>query len=172
ITPGLPEISAEYLNKFYCFASPEKREIFMRLPDLYSSVKLSYKLPPKHDPLMINLLPNLGFMEQSLATPILRALVAVGNFKPKFPFLSPTQSALLYVAFHLKAFNHQKSEYIRKKYSQKLKKFEENCNLVSFLSDNMSPLYQPPEERLKGFSEKLETFFALKSYKQNSIWIA
>ncbi|CAI9737012.1 Hypothetical predicted protein [Octopus vulgaris] len=172
ITLGQPDLVAEYQKKYYCFASEEKLEKFMRLPQVYSKIELSYKLPPKPDPLMVNLLPNLGFMEQSLSTPILRALVAVGNFKPKFPFLSPTQSALLYVAFHLKAFNKQKSGYIRKKYKQKLKNFEENCNLIAYLSSNMSESYQKTDQREFGFTEKLETFFALKDFKQNSIWIA
>ena len=47
-------------------------------------------------------LPHLGFMEQTVATPLIRALIAVGDFKPKYPFLTATRSALIYVAYHLK----------------------------------------------------------------------
>ena len=44
----------------------------------------------------------LGFMEQTVATAITKALTAVGCFKPKYPFMDPRKSALLYVAYHLK----------------------------------------------------------------------
>ena len=41
-------------------------------------------------------------MEQTAASAIQKALTAVGNFKPKYPFMSPSKSALTYVAYHLK----------------------------------------------------------------------
>lgn len=44
----------------------------------------------------------LGYLEQSVATSIINALSAVGAQKPKYPFLSSTESALAYVAYHLK----------------------------------------------------------------------
>ena len=44
----------------------------------------------------------LGYMEQTVADCVVKALTATGTFKPKYPFLTPTRSALLYVAFHLK----------------------------------------------------------------------
>lgn len=44
----------------------------------------------------------LGYLEQTVATAIINALSAVGSAKPKYPFLSSTNSALLYVAYHLK----------------------------------------------------------------------
>ena len=54
-------------------------------------------------------LPMLGYMEQTVATCVIKALTAAGTFKPKYPFLTPTRSALLYVAFHLKG-NHNTNE--------------------------------------------------------------
>ena len=44
----------------------------------------------------------LGYMEQTVSQAITKALTAVGNFKPKYPFLSATKSALIYTAYHLK----------------------------------------------------------------------
>ena len=47
----------------------------------------------------------LGYMEQTCAAVITKALTAVGLAKPKYPFLSSQQSALLYVALQLKSNN-------------------------------------------------------------------
>lgn len=73
-----------------------------RLPEKYYNLKLPHKLPPRKDPLMVTSLPMLGYMEQTLSTAITKAMTAAGLFKPKFPFLSVSRSALIYVAFHLK----------------------------------------------------------------------
>ena len=73
-----------------------------RLPEKYSSLSLPNKLPPKREPIPISGLPMLGYMEQTLEVAIRKAATAVGCLKPKFPFLSVKQSALLYVAYHLK----------------------------------------------------------------------
>ena len=47
----------------------------------------------------------LGYMEQSVATALAKALTAVGCFKPKYPFVDAKKSALLYIAYHLKGKN-------------------------------------------------------------------
>lgn len=51
---------------------------------------------------MVTSLPMLGYMEQTVASTITKALTAVGNFKPKYPFLTPSRSSLVYVAYYLK----------------------------------------------------------------------
>lgn len=103
IVPGDPELVVEYCQKLYYFASEEKLEKFMRLPELYHGLKLPHKLPPAKDPtLSVTALPMLGFMEQTAATAVIKGLTAVGCFKPKYPYLDAKRSALLYMAYHLK----------------------------------------------------------------------
>ena len=102
IIPGNPDFLVEYRQNLYCFLSEEKLQKFLRNPEKYYSLKLPHKLPPKKDPLLVTSLPMLGYMEQTLSVAITKALTAVGCFKPKFPFLSASRSALLYVAYHLK----------------------------------------------------------------------
>ena len=74
----------------------------MRLPEEYWDLTLPHKLPPRTAPLPVQGLPMLGYMEQTVAQAITKALTAVGNFKPKYPFLSSSRSAEIYIAYHLK----------------------------------------------------------------------
>ena len=78
-----------------------------RLPEKYWNLKLPHKLPPRKEPLNITRLPMLGYMEASLSLPVTKAMTKCGNFKPKYPFLTTTQSALIYIAYHLKGKSSQ-----------------------------------------------------------------
>jgi adenylate/nucleoside-diphosphate kinase len=102
IVPGDPELVVEYRQKLYSMADEPKLHQFMRLPEAYWGLVLPHKLPPRADPLAVAHLPMLGYMEQKVATVITKALTAVGNFKPKYPFLTPTRSALVYTAYYMK----------------------------------------------------------------------
>jgi hypothetical protein len=84
------------------------------LPEKYWNLKLPHKLPPRKDPLPVTGLPMLGYMEQEVAIPLIAALTAAGNFKPKYPFLTPSRSAILYVAYHLKGeiFSSSSSSFV------------------------------------------------------------
>ena len=73
-----------------------------RTPETYWNLSLPHKLPPKKDPLTVTTLPMLGYLEQMVAAAITKSLTAVGNMKPKYPFMDATQSALIYVGYHLK----------------------------------------------------------------------
>jgi len=73
-----------------------------RLPEQYASLQLPHKLPPTKENLPMISLPMLGYMEQNVATALIKALTSCGNSKPKYPFLSASRSALFYIAYHLK----------------------------------------------------------------------
>ncbi|XP_072178424.1 adenylate kinase 9-like isoform X1 [Diadema setosum] len=167
IIPGDPEIIVEYRQKLYCFESEEKLQKFMRHPEHYYNLKLPHKLPPRKDPLLVTSLPMLGYMEQTISSAISKALTAVGCFKPKFPFVTPSRSALLYLAFHLKAYNPKSSEYVRKKYRKKLEQFEEHCELIRYLGDHMGPRYRGDDEKPIDFDHKMLLFLNLKGREPN-----
>ncbi|ESO88926.1 hypothetical protein LOTGIDRAFT_105959, partial [Lottia gigantea] len=172
IIPGNPELVVRYKNKYYSCATEEKLLQFMKSPEQYCILELPHKLPPREEPLPINALPMLGFMEQTAASAIITSLTSVGNLKPKYPFLTSSKSALVYVAYHLKAFNPRSSDYVRKKYKKKLEKFEETCHLINYLGDHMTVRYRDPNDRPSDFDNKLETFFALRGIEPTSTWIA
>jgi adenylate/nucleoside-diphosphate kinase len=102
IEQGVSDYAAEYKNKIYFMLNKDRLEKFMRKPELYSNLKLPHKLPPVKTPINVFNLPMTGYLEQTIAELLKKALNEVGNFKPKFPFLSPTRSALLYLAYYLK----------------------------------------------------------------------
>lgn len=154
-----------------------------RKPEKYEITTLPAKLPPLKQPLPVTSLPMLGYLEQTVATAIINSLSAVGSLKPKFPFLTSTKSALYYVACHLKgifkqitlhigtqccimcfvAFNPKSNKYTRNKFKRKLAQFEEQCNLIVYLSSLMKQGYKEPMSRPIDFSFKMNTFLQLGS---------
>ena len=154
-------------------------------------MKLPHKLPPKQVSIPVTNLPMLGYMEQTVSHAIQKALTSCGNFKPKYPFMTATKSALVYIAFHLKgecvyissrassfqdlklvaAFNPRSSEYVRKKYKRKLMSFEDSCELIGYLGNTMTKRYKEPQDRPLDFDGKLKRFVALKEQPQSpDVW--
>ncbi|XP_039603846.1 adenylate kinase 9 isoform X2 [Polypterus senegalus] len=162
LVAGSIEYAVEYRGKIFIFENGEKLDKFMRRPEIYWNLKLPHKLPPKKEPVLLTSLPMLGYLEQGVATAIIKALTAVGCLKPKYPFMSMKKSALLYTSYHLKAFNPKNSTYVRKKYKKKMEQFEDGCQLISYLGSIMTSKYKEPKERPNDFDNKLEIFLALK----------
>ncbi|XP_014328191.1 adenylate kinase 9 isoform X2 [Xiphophorus maculatus] len=158
---GTMEYAVEYKKKLYIFETKEKQEKFMRMPEIYCDQKLPCKIPPLDEPVPLTSLPTLGYLEQGVAEAVIKAMTAVGSLKPKYPFVSVKRSALVYVAFYLKAFNRKSSGCLRQKYKKKLASFLENCELITYLSSAMTGAYKPPSERPKDFDFKLNRFLAL-----------
>uniref|UniRef100_A0A8C0US30 Uncharacterized protein n=2 Tax=Cyanistes caeruleus TaxID=156563 RepID=A0A8C0US30_CYACU len=162
LVPGNIEYAAKYQDKVYIFESEEKLQKFMRLPEKYWNLKLPHKLPPKKEPMLLTMLPLAGYLEQGVATSLIKALHEVGSLKPKYPFLSVKETALLFVSFHLKAHNPRSSEPVRQMYRKKLLQFVEHCQLIPYLGTAMAGLYKEPRDRPPGFDDRLQTFLSLK----------
>ncbi|XP_053192664.1 adenylate kinase 9 [Scomber japonicus] len=159
---GNVEYAVEYREQIYIFETKAKQDKFLRAPETYWDQKLPSKVPPLCEPVPLTSLPTLGYLEQGVAVAVIKAMTAVGCLKPKYPFLSIQRSALLYVAYYLKAFNHKSPDYIRQKYKKQLATFEENCALIPYLSSSMRGNYRPPSERPIDFEFKLIRFLALE----------
>ncbi|XP_052637201.1 adenylate kinase 9-like isoform X6 [Harpia harpyja] len=162
LVPGNIEYAAKYQDKLYIFESEEKLLKFMRLPEKYWNLKLPHKLPPIKEPILLTALPLAGYLEQGVATSLIKALNEVGCLKPKFPFLSVKKTALLFVACHLKAHNPRSSQPARQRYQRKLARFVEHCRLLPYLGAAMAGPYRQPRARPPGFDGSLQAFLALK----------
>lgn len=152
----------EYDSNFYAFVNEEQLEKFMRTPWKYSNLTLPMKLPPPIAPIPISGLPVVGYLEQSLASALTKALVAVGTFKPTHPFKDPKQSASEYIGLYLKSKNPQSKEWIREKYSKKLKSFEGSCELLTSLTSNLAGLSSLLQNNDPVVTNQLETFLRFK----------
>ncbi|CAB1435475.1 unnamed protein product [Pleuronectes platessa] len=159
---GKMEYAVEYRERLYVFRSNQEQDMFLRCPETYWDQRLPVKVPPLCDPVPLTAIPTLGYLEQGVAVAVIKAMTAVGCLKPKHPFISIERSALLYVAFYLKAFNHKNADCIRQKYKKKLARFEENCALIPYLSSTMRGNCRPPSERPIDFEFKLNRFLALE----------
>uniref|UniRef100_A0A8B9FIT5 Uncharacterized protein n=1 Tax=Amazona collaria TaxID=241587 RepID=A0A8B9FIT5_9PSIT len=164
LVPGNIEYSAKYKEKIYVFESEEK---LLKLPESYWNLKLPRKRPPVKEPLLLTALPLPGYLEQGLATSLIKALNEVGCLKPKFPFLSVKKTALLFVACHLKAHNTRSPEPTRQAYRRKLAQFVEHCQLVPYLGAAMAGPYKEPQHRPLGLDSSLQTFLSLRDSWSN-----
>ncbi|KAI5140379.1 Adenylate Kinase 9 [Manis pentadactyla] len=163
LVPGDINYAVEYRDRIYICESREKLQKFLRSPLRYWDQKLPRKLPPPEGPVRLASLPLPGYLEQGIATSLIKAMNAAGCLKPKFPFLSVKRSALLYIAFHLKASNPKGSAYTRNKYKKKMERFVERCELITYLSAEMTRKYKEPQFRAIDFDHKLQTFLSLRN---------
>ncbi|ETE69947.1 Adenylate kinase domain-containing protein 1, partial [Ophiophagus hannah] len=162
LVPGNIEYAVLYRKKLYIFENEEKLQRFMRKPEKYWNLTLPHKLPPLKEPIVLTALPLTGYLEQGVATALIKAMNAVGCLKPKFPYLSVKRTALLFIAYHLKAYNPNTPNYIRKKYKMKLERFIDHCELIPYLGIKMTKKYKEPQNRPIDFDHKLQIFLSLK----------
>ncbi|XP_053340029.1 adenylate kinase 9-like [Clarias gariepinus] len=161
LVPGNMNFAVEYQEKIYVFETEGKQHKFLRSPETYCNQKLPHKLRPMGDPVDLTSLPILGYLEQGVAKAIIKGMTELGKLKPKFPYLSMKRSAVHYLALHLKAHN-SRSTYTQKKYKKKLVQYEEDCELISYLSSIFNQNFKPPHELPADFNQKLHRFLALK----------
>ncbi|XP_076645998.1 adenylate kinase 9-like [Halictus rubicundus] len=103
LVPGESTIGALYKDKLYLFCAEECRDKFLTYPDKYRSMDIKFRrtLPP----INVKHLPDLGFLEQTVAKTIIQAVNQVTANRPKLPGLSAAASAAIFIGVDLKTGN-------------------------------------------------------------------
>jgi adenylate/nucleoside-diphosphate kinase len=121
-------------NKFL-FASEAKATKFFQCPSDYANVQLPVKMPPSKNPVLLQHFENSAeiFISQALGSVVTRALREVGENRMKYPTLSVKETMLKLFAIFLKAENPANTEYMRKKYYEKMHQFIQKCEVAEEL---------------------------------------
>ncbi|CAL8089113.1 unnamed protein product [Calicophoron daubneyi] len=139
---------------------------------MYVDLKLPKKVPPIPNPISVNTLPLPGYLEQTLATNLRMAMSAVGQERPKFPFIRTKRSALIFMGLHLKGYNPRSSQYERQKYQRKLQDYLDACNLPKWLAISMPLLFRSETGRSPSLTPRLNQFLGFQQFIDTaSVWM-
>ncbi|KAL5965144.1 Adenylate kinase 9 [Taenia solium] len=164
---GAANILALYQGQIYAFCSEECRNKFMHRPWLFADLKLPNKLPPMKAAISVDELPLPGYLEQTVAYVLRNALAMCSKFRPKYPFLTPERSALIYMALQLKALNPRTPDYLRFRAKSRVERFERACRLIDQLAAIMPVDYQAECQRSETLSRQLHEFLSLQDQVDN-----
>lgn len=103
VVRGKLDTGVLYRDNVYLFCSNACRDKFMEKPDKYADVVINFTRTLA--PIDPRSLPNLGFLEQTVASLIIDAINQVSVSRPKFPGMSPSATAAIFIGTYLKAKN-------------------------------------------------------------------
>ena len=96
-------------------------------------------MPPHEDPVSLFVLQgneeSITFMQQALGSIVTRGLREVSENRLKYPNISVKETMLKLFSLFLKAENPANTEYMTKKYRERMKTFIERCELAEEIQD-------------------------------------
>ena len=92
-----------YRAKYFRMLSADKLERFMRTPWTFDDLALPVKLPLQAPKIDLSALPLVGYLEQTVVEDMTASMLNLGRDPPRFPGLSGSETALKYLALHLRA---------------------------------------------------------------------
>jgi hypothetical protein len=121
----------EYAGRKFRMLSQEKLERFMRTPWKFVDLKLPVKLPLEVKAVDLTKLPLVGYLEQTVVDQLTNALLSLGRSAPRFPGRTGQESALKYLALHLRANNNTNSSVDARLHAANLQAFKEACAVLT-----------------------------------------
>lgn len=149
---GKPNLAALYQGYLYLFSTETHRQKFCEKFRNYVDVRIHF--PQTLGPLEPKKLPALGFLEQSVAASIAKAVNRVGELRPKLPGMSPSVSAAVFVGLYLKA--GQKSSREKLPYEAAMRKMQARCDLMQVAVEGMKKRLNPWIEARGYVEEEIE----------------
>lgn len=141
VVPGLNTLGVVFREDLYLFCSVECRDKFVSQPTKYSDVDINFRssLPP----LKIKSLPNLGFLEQTVARLIVRAVNKMGGMRVKLPGMSPTVTAAVYIGVYLKIHNKDSDLDEITVYEEVMRRMDARRHLIQVALRNAKKMINP-----------------------------
>jgi adenylate kinase family enzyme/YHS domain-containing protein len=127
---GSPSCIVEYDGKKYAMVDSDAVTKFIRQPWVYVAGAVlphANRMPFNRDDMRIQ--PTEIYVRRMLYENTARAMLAVASTRPKFPGLSPQDSALKFVALHLKAQNGDNTAHRQRCYETAFQAFSERATL-------------------------------------------
>lgn len=141
---GDPSCIVEYGGCYYALLDEEAVRRFLMRPWQYVD---GAKLPPSRKvPLpegkTMSTIDEEEFIRRILYDPVAHALIAVAEVRPKYYGLSLEESALKYIALHMKCFNPKNSEIQAKQYKKKFEIFSKQSTLYKTITMHSNSITQ------------------------------
>jgi YHS domain-containing protein len=127
--------AVEYDGQFYAMVDNDATVSFLRQPWLFAkgaTLPAAHKMP--YDSSTLNGVPHEVYVTYKLHESVAKAMLAVCRDRPKYPGLSIEESALKYLALHLKAENPANTEVREKQYKANFAKFTRHSTLYKTIS--------------------------------------
>lgn len=137
---GNSDYTVLYDDKWYVFCEEECMKKFLREPHLYFNKVINFRIMYPLE--MPRRLPNMGFLEQTCADEVIRAIIFVEIKRPVHPFMSIEMSAAIFMALFLKSINCKNPEFFvffdefRKLYNERCEEIKE---WIDFFKKNENP---------------------------------
>lgn len=129
--PGLRSFAVVYSKRLYVFCSANCQREFVQKPFLYSQYIMhvngpEYPFKSISEKLVVDNLPLMGYLEQTVAIPVSAALVELSAMKPIYPGLSPEITAMVFFALHI-GMNGSDDD-VNDYYRNAFKQFVDTCH--------------------------------------------
>ncbi|RNF23975.1 uncharacterized protein Tco025E_02679, partial [Trypanosoma conorhini] len=134
---GDPSCVVEYEGRYYALLDEAALKRFLMRP--WTFLAGAFLPPSRKAPLPEGqTLPTIEeetFMRRVLYDPVAYALIAVAEARPKYPGLSLEESALKFVALHMKCFNSNNTPIQAEKYKENYEAFRKRAMLYRSMTE-------------------------------------
>lgn len=139
---GSYEFAAAYKSHTYLFCSNACLTKFLEKPEFYADIEI-FKGSLWYPRLSLKKLPDLGYLEQTLANILTEACCSVNAVRPKYPGLSIELSAIIHIALFLKTHNKRLPKDQIEFYQRALKMYENRSKLILDIGLRMRSMENP-----------------------------
>jgi len=142
LTPGKVDLGVIFKDKVYLFCREECREKFLTQPNKYSEMDIAF--PRELPPIEVQHLPDLGFLEQTVAKILIEAVNLIAARRPKIFGLSAAVSAAIYIGVYLKTRNVTDTNSIEVNiYETASKRIAGRHRIIEIVTDTMKKKLNP-----------------------------